>query len=29
MMVRDFHRVIGEEARRQSLEQIGRLPDAW
>ncbi len=27
MMVRDFHRVIGEEARRQSLEQIGRLPD--
>jgi len=26
-MVRDFHRVIGEEARRQSLEQIGRLPD--
>ncbi len=28
MMVRDFHRVIGEEARAQSLEQIGRLPDA-
>jgi tryptophan synthase beta chain len=27
MMVRDFHRVIGEEARRQSIEQIGRLPD--
>ncbi len=27
MMVRDFHRVIGEETRRQSLEQIGRLPD--
>jgi tryptophan synthase beta chain len=27
MMVRDFHRVIGEEARRQALEQIGRLPD--
>jgi tryptophan synthase beta chain len=28
MMVRDFHKVIGEEARRQSLEQIGKLPDA-
>ena len=28
MMVRDFHRVIGEETRRQSLAQIGRLPDA-
>jgi tryptophan synthase beta chain len=27
MMVRDFHRVIGEETRAQSLEQIGRLPD--
>jgi len=27
MMVRDFHRVIGEETRKQSLEQIGRLPD--
>lgn len=27
MMVRDFHRVIGEETRRQALEQIGRLPD--
>lgn len=27
MMVRDFHRVIGDEARTQSLEQIGRLPD--
>jgi len=27
MMVRDFQRVIGDEARRQSLEQIGRLPD--
>ena len=27
MMVRDFHRVIGDEARVQSLEQIGRLPD--
>ena len=28
MMVRDFHRVIGEETRAQSLAQIGRLPDA-
>ena len=28
MMVRDFHKVIGEEARRQSLQQIGRLPDS-
>jgi tryptophan synthase beta chain len=28
MMVRDFHKVIGEEARAQALEQIGRLPDA-
>jgi tryptophan synthase beta chain len=28
MMVRNFHRVIGEEARRQVLEQTGRLPDA-
>ncbi|CAM5315273.1 Tryptophan synthase beta chain [Streptomyces violaceorubidus] len=27
-MVRDFHRVIGVEARRQLLEQAGRLPDA-
>jgi len=27
MIVRDFHRVIGEEVRAQSLEQIGRLPD--
>ena len=27
MMVRDFHKIIGEETRRQSLEQIGRLPD--
>jgi tryptophan synthase beta chain len=27
MMVRDFHRVIGDEARAQSLEQIGHLPD--
>ena len=28
MMVRDFHRVIGEEARRQILEREGRLPDS-
>ncbi len=27
MMVRDFHKVIGEETRAQALEQIGRLPD--
>ena len=27
MMVRDFHRVIGEEARAQMLEREGRLPD--
>jgi tryptophan synthase beta chain len=27
MMVRDFHKVIGEETRAQSLIQIGRLPD--
>ncbi len=27
MMVRDFHRVIGEEARRQMLEREERLPD--
>lgn len=27
MMVRDFHRIIGEEARRQILEKEGRLPD--
>jgi tryptophan synthase beta chain len=27
MIVRDFHRVIGEEARRQILEKEGRLPD--
>ena len=26
MMVRDFHRVIGEEAREQVLSQEGRLP---
>lgn len=28
MMVRDFHRVIGEEARRQILESEQKLPDA-
>ncbi len=28
MIVRDFQRVIGEEARRQVLEKEGRLPDA-
>jgi tryptophan synthase beta chain len=28
MMVRDFHKVIGEEARGQILEAEGRLPDA-
>ncbi|WP_461021508.1 tryptophan synthase subunit beta [Thalassiella azotivora] len=27
-MVRDFHAVIGEEARAQVLELVGRLPDA-
>ncbi|MSY09723.1 MAG: tryptophan synthase subunit beta, partial [Actinobacteria bacterium] len=27
-MVRDFHKIIGEEARAQVLELIGRLPDA-
>ena len=27
MMVRDFQRVIGQEARRQMLDQVGRLPD--
>jgi len=27
MMVRDFHRIIGEEARAQILKQEGRLPD--
>lgn len=27
-LVRDFQSIIGREARRQSLEQIGRLPDA-
>ena len=28
MMVREFQRVIGKEARAQIIEQIGRLPDA-
>lgn len=28
MMVRDFQAIIGREARRQILEQAGRLPDA-
>ncbi|GAB2784346.1 tryptophan synthase subunit beta [Halomonas shantousis] len=28
MLVRDFNSVVGREARAQSLEQIGRLPDA-
>jgi tryptophan synthase beta chain len=28
MMVRDFQSVIGKEARAQSLQRIGRLPDA-
>ena len=28
LMVREFQRIIGEEARAQSLEQLGRLPDA-
>jgi tryptophan synthase beta chain len=28
MMVRNFHKIIGEEARVQILEQAGRLPDA-
>jgi tryptophan synthase beta chain len=27
MMVRDFQSMIGEETKKQSLEQIGRLPD--
>ena len=27
-MVRDFHRCIGDEARRQCLEKTGKLPDA-
>ncbi len=28
MMVRDFNAVVGREAREQSLQQFGRLPDA-
>jgi tryptophan synthase beta chain len=28
VMVRDFHRVIGMEARAQVLDRVGRLPDA-
>ena len=28
LMVREFQRVIGQEARAQMLEQLGRLPDA-
>ena len=28
IMVRDFHRVIGEESRAQILEKEGRLPTA-
>jgi tryptophan synthase beta chain len=28
MMVRDFHKVIGEETRAQALAQIGHLPDS-
>jgi tryptophan synthase beta chain len=28
LMVREFHRIIGEEARAQVLERTGRLPDA-
>jgi tryptophan synthase beta chain len=28
MMVRDFHAVIGQEARRQARRALGRLPDA-
>jgi tryptophan synthase beta chain len=27
MMVRDFHRIIGQEARQQALAHVGRLPD--
>lgn len=27
-MVRDFHKIIGEEARDQMLSEVGRLPDA-
>jgi tryptophan synthase beta chain len=28
VMVRDFHKIIGEEAREQMLSEVGRLPDA-
>jgi tryptophan synthase beta chain len=28
VMVRDFHRIIGDEARQQVLDLVGRLPDA-
>ena len=28
IMVRDFHKIIGEEARGQMLAEVGRLPDA-
>jgi tryptophan synthase beta chain len=28
MMVREFHRVIGDEARQQTVDLVGRLPDA-
>jgi tryptophan synthase beta chain len=28
VMVRDFHKIIGEEARQQVLDLVGRLPDA-
>lgn len=28
VMVREFQRIIGEEARKQMLDQVGRLPDA-
>ncbi len=28
IMVREFHRVIGDEAREQCLQRLGRLPDA-
>ncbi|MCL7931104.1 tryptophan synthase subunit beta [Halomonas llamarensis] len=28
LIVRDFNAVVGREARKQSMEQIGRLPDA-
>ena len=28
LMVREYHRIIGDEARAQVLERVGRLPDA-